>query len=93
MHRSWGVTSWGVGADCAADVIKLSPGDTTEKDLPVFVGAKISQFLPTAYLAGSPRIAPAQSEALATLGRQGQNYEEAEQCHCPKTRIIRCSSC
>ena len=64
----------GEGTDPAADVIKLSPGDTLEKDLPLFACATISQFLLTASFTGNPRIDPVPREALTALGRQGQKY-------------------
>lgn len=46
----------GEGMDPAADVTKLSSGNTREKDPLLFKHAKISQFLLTAHLTGSPRI-------------------------------------
>lgn len=46
----------GEGTDPAVDVTKLSLGNTREKDLLLFRHAKISQFLLTAHLIGSPRM-------------------------------------
>lgn len=46
----------GADTDPAANVAMLSSGNTREKDLLLFRHAKISQFLLTAHLIGSPRI-------------------------------------
>lgn len=46
----------GEGTDPAANVAMLSSGNAREEDLLLFRHAKISQFLLTAHLIGSPRI-------------------------------------